>query len=142
MPSSCSSALRRHENFRFSHNAKLDTPGFLWQGTALKFSRGVLRNSVEFPPVAKFDASPRRGDTIIVAKRILPATATLKFFSVYFFVRVAFTWRIFPRLATLPRHSRSFPFRNFSSGLLPLRPLLRDEFRISRRFGVGALCSA
>lgn len=26
-------------------------------GAALKFSRGVLRNSVEFPPVAEFDAS-------------------------------------------------------------------------------------
>lgn len=31
MPSSCTLASRQYENFRFSHNAKLDTPGFLWQ---------------------------------------------------------------------------------------------------------------
>lgn len=55
----------------------MDTPGFLWQEQALKFSRGVLRNSVEFPPAAKFDASrdndaghDHRGTTL-ASKRIL-----------------------------------------------------------------------
>lgn len=78
MPSSCTLAPRQYENFRFSHNAKLDTPGFLWQEqpAALKFSRGVLRNSVEFPLAAKFDAS-RDNDAghdhrgILASKRIL-----------------------------------------------------------------------
>lgn len=31
MLSSCTLAPRQYENFRFSHNAKLDTPGFLWR---------------------------------------------------------------------------------------------------------------
>jgi len=44
---------------------------------ALKFSRGVLRNSVEFPPVANFDvfrdndAGHDHRSTLLASKRIL-----------------------------------------------------------------------